>query len=347
MNITPFRINSRVTHAHSIFICYSPMHVYSISIITSSLGLTDFLCFVPYGISYSLIPRAKVINYFYSDFSKPAFTKLFSFLQTYSLFFNVYFSSYDLYIPNHSDPFVGLIKTSISHACLHYIDEGNIALTCIRVQIEGVQKSLSLSSRVLSLLFRLKLQKHVVCSMQYASAWILFPDILLKFVIPSRVIYSLAEYISYVEPCQSIDIPSSTFDIVILTSPLTENKYIIDNQEVAIISDYISSIIASCECPPRILVKTHYRENLSKYDALHSQPAPLTIMNSSCSLPYQAFHNTYRPHTVVAFYTSAMFVQDATIISLIRYLPQTPIISKLYSGLREISEYGFNIHFDY
>ena len=320
--------------------------MYTVSIITTSLSIDNFLCFIPFGISDSLVPSSTVVRYAYGDFTKNVLNKLFSFIRNYFSLFCVSLSTVNLYIPNHSDPFVGLLRSSIRYSSLHYIDEGNIALTCIRNQVNGVQASLSPISRLLSTLFHLRLRDHVVCSMEYQTAWILFPDILSRFVVPSNVLYSISDYTAPIDRPSSLGLPDDSFDFVILTSPLTENGYVTNNEEVDIVSSYISRLASSFELAPRILVKTHYREAASKYDSLSSLPCPVTVIDS-CTVPYQIVHDIYRPHTVVAFYTSAMFVRNATIVSLILRLPQTPIITQLYAGLSEIAEQGIDITFDY
>lgn len=326
----------------ALFICYSQIHLLISSCIQKELGYKNYTILLNKEL-INIKKSKNIIDFEYSSFDKNLFLKLKSWFKLF-LYYPRFGFIKNIYIPNDSDPFVGFIISKYNYKELHYIDEGNLALTLSRGAMGGVQSSNSFYSKLLSKIFKFKLSKYILESNAFKTYWIYFPKIVTKYRNIKGEINDLKFLFN--KNLEEKYITTKNYkkiDVVILGSPLTENNFLNDNKEIKIVEEYLKELLV--EDPNiKILIKPHYREKIKKYNYLLDNIKNISIMEGSdLSIPYQVIHQKIKPNIVLGFYSSAMLVENCKVISLLKKVPIKKEIYGLIKGLELMKKEGFNI----
>ena len=250
----------------------------------------------------------------------------------------------NIYIPNDSDPFVGFLVSRCKYKDIHYIDEGNLALTLCRNSKGKIQLENSSSSKLLSKFFNFPLSNFLLEKNSFKSYWIYFPEIVKKYRKIEGEIYDLKSLFKKTKITNLIT-EKNYKDIyaVILGSPLTENKYLNNYEEILVIESYLNNEL-KLNKKKKILIKPHYRENKHKYRLLIEKYRNIELIcDYDNSIPYQVLHQKINPSIVIGFYSSAMLVENCKVISLIRKVSKSREIIGLIEGIELMQSSGFDI----
>lgn len=316
----------------SIFICYSPLHIYIAECISRS---TDKVLLVidqrlTVGLK-SVSSNFEVLVLPIPSFSSGLFFKIFVLARYF--FSPLHYTCTTLYIPNSGHHFVQTLSRRIIFQTLNYIDEGNTCLSLIR-HSKLKKDSSNFILRLLLSCAGLNISPFV-CDHRFSSYFVFNPS-LFKQLTGYSSILPIPDYprsFPSIDPHINTALPILFF----LGSPITENGWSdYCNQEVDVLESFIESKI--CERDYFVLIKPHYRENPSKYARLLVKYPHIAITCSST--PSQLYANLQSLSIVFGFHSSALFgfPSDTQIVSLILML-HSQHAKVLYEGMMRLKMY--------
>ncbi len=325
-----------------IFICYSQIHLLISQRIANQLAYKKVFYILSKNLNTTNL-KGNIIFFEYASFDKNLISKIKHWLK---LVFNAprFYNVSNIYIPNDSDPFVGFLVSKCTYKDIHYIDEGNLALTLCRNSKGKIQLKNSISSKLLSKFYNFPLSNFLLEKNSFKSYWIYFPEIVKKYRKIEGEIYDLKSFFKKTKTTNLIT-EKNYKDIyaVILGSPLTENKYLKNYEEILVIEAYLNDEL-KLNKKKKILIKPHYRENKEKYRLLIQKYRNIELIcDYDNSIPYQVLHQKINPSIVIGFYSSAMLVENCKVISLIRKVSKSREIIGLIEGIQLMQSSGFDI----
>lgn len=327
----------------NIFVAYSPVQLlYSIS-----LSCQDSLILVPKDIaSNTLINLHHNLSIRYisiPSFDSSVTSKILSFV--FLLLFSPRLKCNALYISSASHYFVQLIRQGIRYKYCYYVDEGNTVLSLIR---HLGQPRLSNSSPVMRFFFnffKLQLGANPV-DYNFDGYYVAHHQLFSKITNKNPVL-SLPPLSSLKLLYKRFPHAHSSNIVILASSPITENRWSeYHMQEIDILSNFLSSYIG-LNTKSLIIIKPHYREQLSKYDSLTANFPECVIIEPL--YPIQLILAEFPPAanvSIVGFHSSALFSSDSIkhIISLSNHI-KTPIGCALYKGIKQFAPYFPSLKF--
>jgi hypothetical protein len=326
------------------FIVYSPLHAFVADIIIEYYSMKNVEVYLPHFIEYEFNPKIFVKRFHYAGTGVGKFRKLGYFILNY---LTVSENNYkELFLPNDADPFVMLFEKKFTYERLNFMEEGVTAFS--RLQYKKSSSTFRSTTNNLKALFGLDRHDVVLSSPKIERAFVFFVDIL-------KEIRSDIEYVDLNRLINTVKVTANSLvdlsdeilnpDILIATSPFTENGHCENYEEV----DVIANVIAKNKSKS-ILLKLHYRDDRSKYNEILTKYNNVKILPSKYNnIPYQIFHSILKPRSIYAFHSSILFsvpalTKDFKRVSMLKLI-DTPRANAFYDGLISISALFDDMYF--
>jgi len=328
------------------FIAYSPLHVFLIDVIIEHLKMKRVTVYLPYYINYSFVSEnIKVARYFYGGTGVGRYKKLLFFILN---FIYVRKSSFNhLYVSNDADPFVMLFEKKFSYNILNFIEEGVTAFG--RIQHKKSPNVFRSNSNFLKKIFGIERNDIALSSPNISRAFVFFPSLLedfrpdIEYIDLGNILNNNSIYLS-----QSWGVLLREFkniDILIATSPFTENGHCANFQEV----DVIESVIYNNKSKI-IVLKLHYRDSVEKYNRLIAKYKNVRILPRELNgVPYQALHCQLNPELLFAFHSSILFTipsmrENFKRVSMLKLI-DTDRSNAFYEGMVLVGNFFDDLYF--
>lgn len=284
----------------NIIIAYSPLHIYLAQIISENLT-GSIVLYTPKHLS-GYIESKKIIqkNFYHGGSGDFFFKKILFFILNSILIKRI--NCENLYICNDADPYIMHLEKRSNYTNLVYIEEGVTLFS--RLQHDKNQKTFKSKSGFFKKILGIEENNVCLSSNKIKKAYVFFPE-KLSFYRPDIYFIDLFQLIKESNLKFSFEIgPEFTQpDILIATSPLTENGHCADNCEVDIIKD-----VCKKNSSLRIILKLHYRDSREKYNEILNKYKNVSILPDSLNvLPYQIIHSEINPKSIYAFHSSILF----------------------------------------
>jgi hypothetical protein len=300
--------------------------------------------YIPYSIEYEFNPKIFIKRFYYAGTGVSKFRKLAYFFLN---FLTVRSKKYkELFIPNDADPFVMLFEKKFTYDRLNFMEEGVTAFS--RLQYKKSPSTFKSTTNNLKTLFGIDKHDVVLSSPKIERAFVFFVNIL-------KEIRHDVQYLDLNQLISTTQVTTNNFialsdkflnpDILIATSPFTENGHCKNFEEVKVIENVITKNKSKS-----ILLKLHYRDDKDKYLNILKKYNNVRIMPSKYNnMPYQILHSILRPGSIYAFHSSILFSvpalsKDFKRVSMLKLI-DTPRSNAFYEGLVSISELCDDMYF--
>ena len=290
---------------------------------------------------YDFLLKRKNINVNLTAFSTPfpesnIFEKICGLIYNFFSFKN--YKSDIVMIPNFSNLYVLLCLFRIRFKRLIYIDEGMSYISFKRI-LKHNQKS---RSYFLTSLFSKYASPYTLPVNKSIKAYVFNKEKFYQIKDFSKFNLNLLElknvFSNFVEDLNNNKYKNENYTFVV-TSPLSDRKYTsYSNEEFDILYKFLKSYIIS-NPSRKIIIKVHYKENLSKYNDLLKLSKLVSIYEGYLS--FQELLISYPKSDIICFHSSAVFsMQNLNLIKNIYCLCdliKTPSMKTISNAIKEIS----------
>lgn len=207
----------------------------------------------------------------------------------------------NLFIPTDYNIFIQLIIKKIKFNHIHYYEEGGTLF--YKINERSKNKIIEYFKGILKKILRVEQTRGVLTAKKLERAYVFFPNFLKKY--NSNLEYIDMKNLLFKDNLDiNVEEKFKNFDYIILTQPLTEDKFCQGLKEIEILKKFINN-------KNSYLIKIHPREKKEKYKELLKEKNIKLLPEKYNKIPYQVLHLSLNPKNIVSFFSSVLFTIDS------------------------------------